>query len=174
MEAEVFKGKEDSTFPWTFVVKLLIPSFQTSGLQHCERRNFYCLKPPRLWSFAMAAQGINIPEYKVMMQRQFICMMGTMLLFWVTSESERCSVMSNSLWPHELYSPWNSPGQNARVGSYSLLQGIFPTQGSNPGLPHCWRILYQLNHKGSPLLVTNHGQITISNGVDNKLLHQLL
>ena len=47
-------------------------------------------------------------------------------------------------------SPWNSPGQNTRVGSLSLLQGIFPTQGSNPGLPHCRRILYQLSHLGSP------------------------
>ena len=33
-------------------------------------------------------------------------------------------------------SPWNSPGQNTGVGTLSLLQGIFPTQGSNPGLPH--------------------------------------
>ena len=41
------------------------------------------------------------------------------------------------------YSPWNSPGQNTRVGSRSLLQGIFPTKGLNPGLPHCKRILYQ-------------------------------
>ena len=48
---------------------------------------------------------------------------------------------------HGLNSPWNSPGQNTRVGSLSLLQGIFPTQGSNPGLPHCGRILYQLSHK---------------------------
>ena len=38
---------------------------------------------------------------------------------------------------HGLYSPWNSPGQNTGVGSLFLLQGIFPTQGSNPGLPHC-------------------------------------
>ena len=45
---------------------------------------------------------------------------------------------------------WNSPGQNTEVGSHSLLQRIFPTQGSNPGLPHCRRILYQLSHKGSP------------------------
>ena len=52
--------------------------------------------------------------------------------------------------PHGLYSPWNSPGQNTGVGSLSLLQGSFPTQGSNPGLPHCRRTLYQLNHKGSP------------------------
>ena len=37
------------------------------------------------------------------------------------------------------------------MGSLSLLQGIFPTQGSNPGLPHCRQILYQLSHKGTPL-----------------------
>ena len=53
-------------------------------------------------------------------------------------------------WLTELYSPWNSPGQNTGVGSPSLLRGIFPTQGSNPGLPHCRWILYQLSHKGSP------------------------
>ena len=58
--------------------------------------------------------------------------------------------MSNYLQPHRLYSPWNSPGQNARVGSLSLLQGLFPTQGSNPGLPQCRRILSWLSHKGSP------------------------
>ena len=39
--------------------------------------------------------------------------------------------MSHSLWPHGLYSPWNSPGQNTGVGSLSLLQGIFPAQESN-------------------------------------------
>ena len=64
--------------------------------------------------------------------------------------SESCSVVSDSLPTHGLYSPGNSPGQNAGVGSLSLLQGIFPTQGSNPGLPHCRQILYQLGHKGTP------------------------
>ena len=44
-------------------------------------------------------------------------------------------------------SPWNSSGQNTGMGSLSLLQGIFPTQGSDPGLPHCRQILYQLSHK---------------------------
>ena len=58
----------------------------------------------------------------------------------------------SSLWdPNGLYNPWNSPGQNTEVGSLSLLQGIFPTQGLNPGLRHCRQILYQLSHKGSPL-----------------------
>ena len=65
-------------------------------------------------------------------------------------ESESHSVVSNSLWLHGLHSPWNSPGQNTRERSLSLLQGIFPTQGLNPGLPHCRRILYQLSHKGTP------------------------
>ena len=65
---------------------------------------------------------------------------------WV---SDSHSVVSDSLWPHRLYGPWNSPGQNTGVGSCFLLQGIFPTQGLNPGLPHCRRILYQLNHQGS-------------------------
>ena len=51
--------------------------------------------------------------------------------------------------PWTIHGPWNSPGQNTGVSSFSLLQGIFPIQGSNPGLPHCRQILYQLSHKGS-------------------------
>ena len=66
---------------------------------------------------------------------------------------ESYSLVSGSLWPHGLYSPWNSPGQNTGVGSLSLLQGIFPTQGLNPGLLHCRRILYQLSHREAPLFV---------------------
>ena len=67
------------------------------------------------------------------------------------------SVMSNSLWPHEVWParllcPWDSPGKNTREGSHSLLQGIFPSQGSNPGLLHCRQILYRLSHQGSPNL----------------------
>ena len=65
-------------------------------------------------------------------------------------ESENHSIVCNSLWLQGLYSPWNSLGQNARVGSLPFLQGIFPTQGSNPGPPHCRWILYQLSLKGSP------------------------
>ena len=60
-------------------------------------------------------------------------------------ESESCSVVSDSLQLHGL---WISPSQNSGVGSLSLLQGIFLTQGSNLGLPHWRQILYQLSHKG--------------------------
>ena len=71
----------------------------------------------------------------------------------VKSESESGSVMSNSLRPHGLYSPWNSPGQSTGVGSLSLLQGIFPTQGWKPGLLYCRQILYQLSHLRNPRIL---------------------
>ena len=61
--------------------------------------------------------------------------------------SSKKSVLSDSLRPHGLYSPWNAPGQNAGGGSPSLLQGVFPTQGLNPSLPHRRQIPYQLSHK---------------------------
>ena len=59
--------------------------------------------------------------------------------------TQSCLALCNSM-----DCPWNSPGQNTGVGSLSLLQGILPTQGSIPGLPHHRQILYQLSHKGSP------------------------
>ena len=64
-----------------------------------------------------------------------------------------CSVVSKSttpwtLQPARLLCPWNSPGKNTGVGCHFLLQGIFPTQGLNTGLPHCRPILYYLCHQG--------------------------
>ena len=50
----------------------------------------------------------------------------------------------------------DSPGENTGVGCHVLLQGIFPTQGSNSGLRHCRQILYQLSHQGSPILLTTY------------------
>ena len=78
---------------------------------------------------------------------------GWLLVSSAPKESKRHSVVPDSLQHHGLYRPWNSPGQNTGVGSLSLLQEIFPTQESNPGLPHCRWILYQLSHKGSPRIL---------------------
>ena len=75
---------------------------------------------------------------------------------WTIKKAEKwkwSSVVSDYLRPHRLYSPWNSPGQNTGVGSLSLLQGLFQTQGLNPGLLHCRQILYQLSHQGSPRIL---------------------
>ena len=48
---------------------------------------------------------------------------------------------------------WDFPGKNTGVGCHALLQGIFPTQGSNPGLQHCGQTLYHLSHQGSPRIL---------------------
>ena len=69
------------------------------------------------------------------------------------SESESHSVVSDYLRPHGLYNAWDSPGHNTGVGNCSLIQGIFRTPGSNPGLPHCRQILYQLSHHRSPRIL---------------------
>ena len=64
--------------------------------------------------------------------------------------------MSDSLQPYglepiRLLRPWDFPGKNTGVGCHFLLQGIFLTQGSNPGLPHCRQTLYPLSHLDSIL-----------------------
>ena len=71
----------------------------------------------------------------------------------LNSPWESHSVMPDSLRPHGLYSPWNSPGQNTGVSTLFLLQGIFPTRGLNLSLLHCRKILYQLSHMGSSLFL---------------------
>ena len=60
--------------------------------------------------------------------------------------------------PVDCISPWNSPGQDTGGGNLSLLQGIFPTHGSNPGLLHCRKILYQLSYQGSSQKVEGKNQ----------------
>ena len=79
---------------------------------------------------------------------------GILYLVGLTCESVSHSVMSDSATPwtitHRLLCPRNSPGKNTGVSCCSLLQRIFPTQGSNPGLLHCRWILYCLSHRGSP------------------------
>ena len=61
------------------------------------------------------------------------------------------SVRPHGLQPIRLFCPWDFPGKDTGVGF--LLQGIFPTQGSNPGLLHCRQILYWLSYKGRPILI---------------------
>ena len=79
-------------------------------------------------------------------------------------ESVSHSVMSDSLRPHGLEPASrgssvhvDSLGKNTGVGCHALLQGIFPTQVSNPGLLHCRQVPYHLSHQGSPPLPTLHG-----------------
>ena len=80
------------------------------------------------------------------------------LTLFSSRKGHECRVLYTHTHTHThiygLYSSWNSLGQNTRVGSLSLLQGIFPTQGSNPGLSHCRWILYHLSHRRSIIVIT--------------------
>ena len=82
------------------------------------------------------------------------------------SENVRLSAVSDSLRPHglelaTLLCPWDSPGKNTGVGCHALLQGIFPTQGSIPGLRHCRQILLLSEPPGKPHINTNSSNIQI-------------
>ena len=74
---------------------------------------------------------------------------------WGNNTSMVLVVVFDSLRPHVCSQPsrllcsWDSPGKNTGVGCHFLLQGMFATQGSNLGLPHCRQFLYHLNHQGS-------------------------
>ena len=99
----------------------------------------------------------------------------------VKVKSECLSVVSDSLRPHGLYSPWNSPGHTTRVGSLSLLQGTFPTQGLNQGLLNCRWILYQLSYQRNHLLFKIQGYFIIAeiggnlyNNVRSQSLHSMI
>ena len=91
---------------------------------------------------------------------------------------ESRSVMPDSLWPYRLYSELNwhytvhgiLQARTLELGSLSLLQGIFPTQGLNPGLPPCRQILYQLSHKRRPL---SHQESPHDNTSSYKMLRQV-
>ena len=102
------------------------------------------------FTYANVYMSVPIPQFCLILR---ISELNLTEISTFLSESESHSVMLDSLRPHGFYSPSNSPGQNTGTGSLSLLQGIFPTQGSNPGLPHCRQILYQLSHKGSPRIL---------------------
>ena len=71
------------------------------------------------------------------------------------SQSLSCGQLfvTDGLQPARLLCPWDSPGKNTGVGCHAPLQGVFPTQGSNSGLPYCSRILYHLSHQGSSRLL---------------------
>ena len=89
----------------------------------------------------------------------FLLQEWTVLPQWLQKKCQCVShsVVSDSLRPHglqpaRLLCPWNSPGKNTGVGGHFLFQGIFPTQGWNPGLPHCRQILYRLSNQAKVVL----------------------
>ena len=94
---------------------------------------------------------IFCPDHSIMTLGKYCSSLLPLTILFVTPWTVACQM------------PLESPGQNTGVGSHSLLQGIFPTQGLNPGLPHCRWILYHLSHQGSKN--TGVGSLSLLQGI---------
>ena len=121
---------------------LLLPPIPPSNRVFSNDSTLH-MRWPKYWSFSFSI----IPSKEIPGLIAF-------RMDWLDLLAVQGTFMSKSLQPHGLSStrllyPWNFPGQYTGVGSCSLLQGIFPTQRSNPGLLHCRQILYHLSHQGS-------------------------
>ena len=86
------------------------------------------------------------------------------------------SLRSHGLQPTGLLCPWDFPGYSTGVDCHFLLQGIFPTQGSNPGLPHCRQMLNHLSHQSKSLVYSKSALVkrNRNNGQVNRRYHYSL
>ena len=115
------------------------------------------LAHPSLCSYSCRV-GITVPPFKGVCKDEKRCYAE------ITELRIPCPAKLDSLWN----SPWNSPGQHTGVGSCSLLQRIFPTQGLNPGLVHCIQILYHLSYQGSPSEIKTYSKKKKNESMRNK------
>ena len=132
--------------PWSTLTLISVNSIYWQNL-HCWRHLWTLCFPAPKYHPAGMGSTINSWSTASTMPCNFSTISTQAPTLHKVKWSKSHSVVSNSLWPHGLYSPRNSPDQNTGEGSLSLLQGIFPTQGLNPGLLHCRQILYQLSHR---------------------------
>ena len=158
--SSMLQPQDSETGFWVYVpVNLLLLSTQNIALSSMFSTKITAWQTPSFSINLCPVRLILITSFKTADPHPYSSssQFSTLLFIFSQKSSESCSVVSDSLQPHWLWewtmrfhSPWTSPGKNIGVSSHSLLQGIFPNQGSNSGLPHCREILYQLSHQGSP------------------------
>ena len=96
------------------------------------------------WVAVPSSRGSSWPRDRIQVSHRQILYCLSYLLLSHSVESD--SLRPHGLYPARLLSLWDSLGKNTEMGCHALVQGIFPSQGSNPGLLHCRQILYSLNH----------------------------
>ena len=125
----------------TFLPAILISAYASSSLAFHIMYSGYKLNK----------QGDNIQPWPILNQSVVPCVCVCVCVCVLVAQSCRQHVLQyHGLWPVRFLCPWKSPCKNTEVGS--LLQGIFPTQGSNLGLPHHRQIFHWLSRQGSPPL----------------------
>ena len=143
-----------SLFQWVVsshqVAKVLELQLQHQSFQCIFSVDF--LEDWLVWSpcsFALVITFIKMPSYPHFLI-SLVSLLCCVLCFVSQSGLTLCGSMACSPSGSSVHG--HSPGKNTGVGCHALLQGIFPTQGPNPGLPHCRQVLHYLSHQGSSLL----------------------
>ena len=114
------------------------------------------------WYEVLQQPRVNQPRLEDWGERfQKSCLRGGDALCLV---AQWCPLRPHGLQAARLYCSWDSPGKKTGVGCHALLQGIFPAQGSKPGLPHCRQILYPLSSPGKPMN-TGVGSLSLLQGI---------
>ena len=143
----LFEPSESLWWVWGLILNAILPLLSSRwGFSFALRRGIYFLVGSNILLSMVVQQRVVILEFL----QEKMNTRPSIPSSHLRCESESHLVVSDSETPWT-YSSRNSPGQNAGMGSLSLLQGIFPTQGLNPGLLHCRQILYHLSHQGSPI-----------------------
>ena len=125
------------------------PAFNLSQHQVFSNESALCIRWPKYWSFSFNISPSNEHPGLFSFRMDWLDLFadqGTLKSLLQHHSSKASILLCSAFFIVQLSDPYMA----TRVGSLSLFQGIFSTQGSNPGLPHCRRILYQLSHKGSP------------------------
>ena len=117
---------ENAKWSWSWACII-----NTDPTKWCFPRVSFLPKPESSYTETVSWSVVFIYSF------QYICSFQYVLVHPInwSESSESCSAMSDSLWPHGLYSPWNSPGQNTGVSSLPLLQGNLPNPGIEPRSP---------------------------------------
>ena len=124
---------------------------------HGKALLFTVFSRQEFWSELLCPPPGDLPnpgmKPQSLMSPVLACESFTTSTAWDKSESESCSVCLTLCDPIDYTVHGIHSRKNIGAGSLPLLQGVFPTQGLNPGLPHCRRVLYQMSHKGSPRML---------------------
>ena len=137
---------------------------RSPGEENGNPLQYYCLENPMdrgAWQaavYGVAQSRTRLSNFTSLQQDELFCC----VIIPFSSVAQLCSTLCDPIDCSLPGCPWHFPGNSTGVGCHFLLQGIFPTQGSNPGLPHCRQTLYSLEPPGKSNLYLRFSATNIS------------